>query len=128
MKNHMKMLLNKLKLYLYCVMRVKPFLVNESLLTVFHPLILSHIKYCIITWCFGHIVVLNKLQKTRNKFMNDIHFKIYKESRKTKITNVMYNIQQLYKLNISVFMYKFFNTVNNWLEHLTMYFKPKHFM
>ena len=30
-------------------------------------------------------------------------------SKKTKITNIMYNIQQLYKLNIVIFMHNFFN-------------------
>ena len=35
--------------------------------------------------------------------------KSIKNSKKTKITNIMYNIQQLYKLNIVIFMYKFFN-------------------
>ena len=35
--------------------------------------------------------------------------KSIKNSKKTKITNIMYNIQQLYKSNIAIFMYKFFN-------------------
>ena len=109
-KDHMEMLLSKLKSSLYCVMRVKPYLNKESLLTLFHSLILSHIRYCITTWCFGHNVLLNKLQKICNKFMKMIFIsKSIKNSKKTKITNIMYNIQQLYKLNIAIFMYKFFN-------------------
>ena len=50
-------------------MRVKPFLTQEALLTLFHSLILSHLRYCITTWCS---VLLNKLQKICNKFINVI--------------------------------------------------------
>ena len=71
-KDHVEMLLSKLKSSLYCVIRVKPYLNKESLLTLFHSLILSHIRYCITTWCFGHNVLLNKLQKICNKFMKMI--------------------------------------------------------
>ena len=48
-KDHMAMLNSKLKSSLYAVMRVKPFLTQEALLTLFHSLILSHIRYCITT-------------------------------------------------------------------------------
>ena len=48
-KDHMEMLLSKFKSSLYCVMRVKPYLIKESLLTLFHFLILSHIRYSITT-------------------------------------------------------------------------------
>ena len=107
-KDHIEMLLSKLKSSLYCVMRVKPYLNKELLLTLFHSLI--HIRYCITTWCFGHNVLLNKLQKICNKFMKMIFIsKSIKNSKKTKITNIMYNIQQLYKLNIAIFMHNFFN-------------------
>ena len=71
-KDHMAMLISKLKSSLYTVMRVKPFLTQEALLTLFHSLILSHIRYCITTWCYGHSVLLNKLQKICNKFFNMI--------------------------------------------------------
>ena len=71
-KDHMAMLISKLKPSLYAVMRVKPFLTQEALLTLLHSLILCHIRYCITTWCFGHSVLLNKLQKICNKFINMI--------------------------------------------------------
>ena len=82
----MEMLLSKLKSSLYCVMRIKPYLNKESLLTLFHSLILSHTRYCITTWCFGHNILLNKLQKICNKFMKMIVIsKSIKNSKKTKI-------------------------------------------
>ena len=109
-KDHMAMLISKLKSSLYAVMRVKPFLTQEALLTLFHSLILSHIRYCITTWCYGHSVLLNKLQKICNKFINMIICTNPAKKRNKEITkdNIL-NIQQLYKLNISIFMYKSFH-------------------
>ena len=91
-------------------MRVRPFLTQEALLTLFHSLILSHIRYCITTWCYGHSVLLNKLQKICNKFINMIICTNPAKKRNKEITkdNIL-NIQQLYKLNISIFMYKSFH-------------------
>ena len=37
-------------------MKIKPFLTQEDLLTLFQSLILSHIKYCITIWCYGYSV------------------------------------------------------------------------
>ena len=44
-KDHMAMLISKLKSSLHAVMRVKPFLTQEARLTLFHSLILSHIRH-----------------------------------------------------------------------------------
>ena len=84
----------------YAVMRVKPFLTQEALLTLFHSLILGHIRYCITTWCYGHSVLLNKLQKICYKFINMIICTNPAKKRNKEITkdNIL-NIQQLYKLN-----------------------------
>ena len=49
-KDPMAMLISKLKSSLNAVMRVKPFLTQEALLTLFYSLILSHIRYCITIW------------------------------------------------------------------------------
>ena len=90
-------------------MRVKPFLTQEALLTLFHSLILSHIRYCITTWCYGRSVLLNKLQKLCNKFINMIICtNPAKKRNKEMIKDNIFNIQQLFKLNISIFMYKSF--------------------
>ena len=55
-KDHMAMLISKLKSSLYAVMKIKPFLTQEALHTLLHSLILSHIRYCITIWCYGHSV------------------------------------------------------------------------
>ena len=103
-------------------MRVKPFLTQETLLILFHSLIMSHIRYCITTWCYGHSVLLNKLQKVCGKFINMIICSNPAKKRNKEITkdNIL-NIQQLYKLNISICMYKSFN--KQLPSALTIYFK-----
>ena len=91
-------------------MRVKPFLTQEALLTLFHSLILSYIRYCITTWCYGHSEVLNKLQKICNKFTSMIICSNpAKKRNKEIIKDNIVNIQQLYKLNTSICMYKSFH-------------------
>ena len=91
-------------------MRVKLSLTHEALITLFHSLILSHIRYCITTWCYGHSVLLNKLQRICNKFINMIiRTNPAKKSNKEITKDNILNIQQLYKLNISICMYKSFH-------------------
>ena len=68
-KDQMAMLISKLKSSLYAVMRVKPFLTQEALLTLFHSLILSHIRYCITTWCYGHSVLLINYKKSATSLL-----------------------------------------------------------
>ena len=102
----MTMLIGKLKSSLYSVMRIKPFLSTETLLTLFHSLILSHIRYCITTWCYGNSVLVKKLQKICNKFLNMIPTTL--NSKQSHKTNIL-SIQQLYDLNIAIFMHKFIN-------------------
>ena len=91
----------------------KAFSTQEALLTLFHSLILSHtneVAYCITTWFYGRSVLLNKLQKLCNKFINMIICTNPAKKRNKEITkdNIV-NIQQLYKLNISICMYKSFH-------------------
>ena len=102
-------------------MRVKPFLTREALLTFFHSLILNHTRYCITTWCYGHSVLLNKLQKIWNKFINMIMGVNPVKKCNKEITK---NIQQLHKLNILICMYKSFHnqllsTFNNIFQRKT---------
>ena len=72
--------------------------------------ILNYLRYCITTWYYGHSVLLNKLQKICNKFINKIIWTNPAKKRNEKITkNNILNIQQLYKLNISICMNKSFH-------------------
>ena len=75
-----------------------------------HSLGNPDIRYCTTTWCYGHSVLLNKLQKICNKFINMIIYTNPAKKRNKEITkdNIL-NMQQFYKLNISICMYKSFH-------------------
>ena len=125
MKDRMAMLISKLKLSLYAVMRVKPFLTQEALLTLFHSLILSHIRYCITPWCYGHSVLLNKLQKICNKFINMIICTNPAKKSNKEITKD--NILSIYNNSINqIFQFTCTNHyTSNYRQHLTIYFEEK---
>ena len=59
-KDHITMLISKIKSSLFSVMRIKPLLSINALFTLFHSLVLSHIRYCITTWCYGNSVLIKK--------------------------------------------------------------------
>ena len=61
-------MLNKLRSGLAAV-RVKPFFKQETLITLYHLLMSSHLQYCISSWCYGNTTITNKLQKMYDKFI-----------------------------------------------------------
>ena len=107
-KNHMTMLINKLKSSLFSVMRIKPLLSTGALITLFHSLILSHIRYCITTWCYGNSILIKKLQKICDKFFHMISLSSH-SIKNQKRNRPILSIYQMYNFNIALFMYKYFN-------------------
>ena len=70
-------------------------------------MMLSHIKYCISTWCNGNNQLIAKLQILCNKFIRMI-FNLHKRVNTTKIMRQhgLLTIQEMYKLEILTLMYK----------------------
>ena len=70
-KEHMLALKTKSKLRatLGAVIRVKPYLNKNSLLSIYHSLVISHIRHCIINWNHGNSTIINQLQGICNKFI-----------------------------------------------------------
>ena len=66
---HAKHVLNKLRSGLAAVRRVKPFLKQGTLITLYHSLMGSHFQYCISSWCYGNTTITNKLQKICDIFI-----------------------------------------------------------
>ena len=66
---HAKHVLNKLRSGLAAERRVKPFLNQGTLITLYHSLMGSHLQYCISSWCYGNTTIMNKLQKMSDKFI-----------------------------------------------------------
>ena len=66
LKPHMTNILCKVRSGLCIVKKIKPYLNKESLLTLNHSLILSHILYCITLWYNGNKSVVGQLQRSVN--------------------------------------------------------------
>lgn len=105
--SHMKHLLTKIRSGFGAVCRVKPFLNQNTLLQLYHSLINSHLQYCITNWCHGSKTLLDKLQKTCNRFIKMIfNIKNSKLIHKTMTEHKILTIKQLLKKNIAIFMFK----------------------
>ena len=64
-----KHVLNKLRSGLAAARRVKPFLNQGTLITLYHSLMGSHLQHCISSWYYGNTTITNKLQKLCVKFI-----------------------------------------------------------
>ena len=68
-KEHMLALKSKLRATLGAVIRVKPYLNKHFLLSIYHSLVISRIRYCIINWNHGNSTILYQLQGICNEFI-----------------------------------------------------------
>ena len=68
-KDHMNILKTKLRSVLEAVLRVKPYLNKNTILTLYHSLWMNNIKYCVTNWCIGNKTIINQLQCICNKFI-----------------------------------------------------------
>ena len=70
--DHIIVLKTKRKSVLGAVLRVKLYLNKDTLLTLYHSLLISHIRYCITNWRFENKTVINQLQCICDKFVRMI--------------------------------------------------------
>ena len=68
-KNHMEMIKQKMRAALCAVMRVRSYLSSKAMLSLYHSLLISHVRYCITNWCFGNESKIQQLQRICNKFI-----------------------------------------------------------
>ena len=107
-KDHIVSLIKKLR-QTYCVtLRIKSYLNESALLTIYHSLFVSHLRCCISNWCFGNVTLIAKLQHLSDKFVRII----FNLSHKEDVSNVMkannlLTIKNLYKTEISMLMFKY---------------------
>ena len=62
-------LIRKLRAGCGTAVRIKPYLSREALLLLYHTLIESHLRHCMVNWCFGNKTLVMKLQAICNKFI-----------------------------------------------------------
>ena len=67
-KEHMN-IKRKIHSSLGSIMRVKPCLTTKAMLILYNSLLLSHLRYCITSWCFGNRTKINQLPSICNKFI-----------------------------------------------------------
>ena len=65
---HINFIGNKLSLCLGIIYRARDRLNTQCLLSIFHSLALSHINYCISTWCTSNATIVSSLQLYVKKF------------------------------------------------------------
>ena len=104
---HAKHVLNKLRSGLAAARRVKPFLNQGTLITLYHSLMGSHLQYYISSWYFGNTTITNKLQKLCDKFIR----LACGRNRNSDITDIrqkyeILTIDQLLFKDIAVFLFK----------------------
>ena len=104
----MQWLLQKLRCSYHVINKVKQYLDQSSLLTLYHSLINSYVQYCVISWCHGNASMIQKLQKVSTKAINLINTKKQKNSNVFQQHNLL-TIQQSKQLEIAKFMHKYFN-------------------
>ena len=104
---HAKHVLNKLRSGLAAMRRVKPFLNQGPLITLYHSLMGSHLLYCIFSWYYGNTTITNKLQKLCDKLIR----LACGRNRNSGITDIRQKyeigaVDQLLFKDIAVFMFK----------------------
>ena len=104
-KHHMYAVKKKMRAALGAVMRIWSFLNKKAMLTLYHSLILSHVRYCAVNWCCGNVTIVGQLQRIRNKFIRII-FGLNRRSsvKDVMIENGLLTIKQIRDLEICIFM------------------------
>ena len=105
-----KHVLNKLRSGLAAVRRVKPFLNQGTLITLYPSLMASHLQFCISSWCYGNTTIANKLQNICDKSLKCIRLACG-GNRSSEITDIRQRyetltLDQLLFKDIAVFMCK----------------------
>ena len=83
---HINFIRNKLRVCLGVIYRARDHLNTQCLLSIVHFLALSHINYCISTWCTSNAILVSSLQSLCKKILRVIFYR-----------NNRANIDNLYK-------------------------------
>ena len=103
----MDMIKQKMRAALGAVMRIRSHLSSKAMLSLYHSLLLSHVRYCISNWCFGNEIRIHQLQRICNKLIRLVVGLKRRESvKKVMKQNGLLTIQQIYQVEIAILMYK----------------------
>ena len=106
-KNHIDMIKNKMRAGLGAVMRIRSFLSPKAMLSLYHSLLLSHVRYCIANWWFGNESKVQEIQRICNKFIRLVfNLKRHDSVKIIMKQNGLLSIKQIYQVELAIFMYK----------------------
>ena len=106
-KIHIDMIKHKMRAGLGAVMRIRSILSPKAMLSLYHSLLLSHVRYCITNWCFGNESKVQELQRICNKFIRLVfNLKRHDSVKMIMKQNGLLNIKQIYQVELAIFMYK----------------------
>ena len=87
----MEMIKQKIRAAFCAVMRVRSYLSSKATLSLYHSLLISHVRYCITNWCFGNESKIQQLQRICNKFMRLVFNLKRRESVRTIMKERSFN-------------------------------------
>ena len=103
----MDMIKQKMRAALGAVMRIRSYLSSKAMLSLYHSLLLSHVRYCISNWRFGNETRIHQLQRICNKFIRLVFGLKRRESvKKVMKQNGLVTMKQTYQVEIAILMYK----------------------
>ena len=106
-KKHMLHVKRKLQQSYYVCKKIKHLVNSQILISLFHAMLLSHIRYCIATWCFGNRTIVKELQIICNRFIRMIYGVDSRESvREVMKENNLLSIYQINFIELAIIMYK----------------------
>ena len=105
--SHMKYLLSKFRSCLGATRRIRSFLNQKSLLTLYHSFFNSHLQHSITNWCYSNKNLVKKLQQLCNKFIRiTFGLKRYYNVHDIMSKYEILNINQMLLKEINVLMFK----------------------
>ena len=107
-KEHIMLIYKKLRQIFCIIVKIKPNLNEKTLLMLYHSLFMTHIRYCISSWCFGNETLIDKLQRLCNKFIRIIFNLSHRENvSHTMSEHNLITIKHMYTAEIGILMFKY---------------------
>ena len=99
-KTHMEGLLQKFRRNLGVIVKIKPYLGTSNLISLYHTMFESKLRYCISVWKHGQEGLVKKLQKICDKLGN------MTTKSSGCISKTLLSVDKLFEMETSRFMYR----------------------
>ena len=104
---HMLVLKSKLQRNVGVISKIRYFIDEKTVVNLYHTMMLSHIRYCNLTWCFGNDTIKKSLQAQCNKFLRaGLHLGWRDSVRDIMKKHKLLNLQQICASELAKTMHK----------------------